>query len=91
MIVPGEFIQCRINVNDGRYHIRPLLSLVAGQQPDLILIDYLLIGINGGELCRQVKRDARTCHLPVIYYLRLCESHGFFGLLQLQCFYCQTF
>lgn len=36
--------------------------------PDLVIIDYLLPFINGGELCATVKRDNRWKHLPVIIY-----------------------
>jgi len=35
-------------------------------KPDLILIDYLLLGINGGEFCYQIKTNPKTCHIPVI-------------------------
>src|SRR5690349_16833469 len=34
--------------------------------PDVILIDFILDGINGGELCKQIKGNPRTSHLPVI-------------------------
>jgi CheY-like chemotaxis protein len=36
--------------------------------PDLIILDVLLQGEDGRELCRQVKSDARARHLPVILY-----------------------
>lgn len=34
-------------------------------RPDIILIDYLLTGINGGEICSQIKGSARFCHIPI--------------------------
>ncbi len=34
--------------------------------PDLIITDYILQGINGGEYCSAIKKDERTAHLPVI-------------------------
>ncbi len=46
--------------------------------PDLVLIDYLLRGINGGELCHQIKSNSRTAQLPVILisaYPRVLLSH----------------
>ena len=43
-----------------------ILDMVYQYQPDLLLIDYILNGINGGELCHQVKVNDSTCHLPVI-------------------------
>lgn len=37
-----------------------------GYKPDILLIDYLLDGINGGELCHQVKSNPSTSALPVV-------------------------
>jgi DNA-binding response OmpR family regulator len=36
-------------------------------QPDLILLDVLLPGISGFELCRAIKANAQTRHIPVIF------------------------
>lgn len=48
-------------------------------QPNLILIDYLLSGINGGEFCHQIKVNPSTAHIPVIImsaYPRMFLSLG---------------
>ena len=37
-----------------------------GYKPDLVIIDYLLKGINGGEVCHQLKVNEKTQSLPVI-------------------------
>lgn len=34
--------------------------------PDLVLLDLMLPGMNGLEVCRQIKSDARTAPVPVI-------------------------
>ena len=34
--------------------------------PDLILLDLMLPGINGLNVCRIVKNDAKTSHIPII-------------------------
>ncbi len=39
-----------------------------GDLPDLILLDILLSGEDGRELCRQLKNDEKTRHIPVILF-----------------------
>ena len=36
--------------------------------PDLIILDVLLLNEDGLELCRRVKTDRRTQHVPVVLY-----------------------
>ncbi|HTI61652.1 response regulator [Mucilaginibacter sp.] len=68
------------------------LSILAGSddiiqhlgelQPDLVLLDFLIAGINGGELCSQIKKNPATSHIPVIMataYPRLLNSLGHYG------------
>ncbi len=42
------------------------LSILADIVPAIILMDIQLPGIDGLELTRQIKRDPRTCDVPVI-------------------------
>jgi DNA-binding response OmpR family regulator len=37
-----------------------------GDRPDVILLDWMLRGDDGVELCREFKRDERTCLVPII-------------------------
>jgi len=55
------------------------IALVKKHDPDLLIIDYILSGINGGELCRQVKTNKLTADLPVVLvsaYPRVLQSSG---------------
>ncbi len=37
------------------------------QLPDLILLDIMMPGVDGYEVCRQLKSDSHTCDIPVIF------------------------
>lgn len=55
---------------------------IAEFRPNLLLIDYILPGINGGEICHQVKSNQKTQGLPVIIisaYPRVLLSLGTYG------------
>lgn len=43
-----------------------IFSLIEQYKPDIILLDYLLHGVNGGEICRQIKNNPNTSYIPVI-------------------------
>jgi DNA-binding response OmpR family regulator len=42
------------------------LQAVAAKQPDLILLDLMLPGIDGLEICRRLRADAATSQIPII-------------------------
>lgn len=42
------------------------LELIKKEQPDLILLDLVLPGIHGLDLCKIIKEDDRLKHIPVI-------------------------
>lgn len=43
------------------------LEVAKEQLPDLMLVDVVMEGMDGYELCRQIKRDSRTQDIPVIF------------------------
>lgn len=62
--------------------IKSFYSLMADYKPHVVLIDYLLKGINGGEVCHQIKSGDETRRVPVIMmsaYPRVFESLGTYG------------
>ncbi len=49
------------------------LRLARDQRPDLILLDVMLPGMNGFETCRELKADATTADIPVIFISALTD------------------
>ena len=44
------------------------LEMLRIHRPDLALIDDMLPGISGGEICQLVKNDPTLCHIPIVLY-----------------------
>ena len=62
--------------------VEDIFKLVDDFKPDLVLLDYILPGINGGELCAQLKKDPVTMHIPVVIcsaYPQVMLSLGSYG------------
>lgn len=49
-------------LSDGHY----LFDSIKAQKPDLILLDVMLGGLDGRDLCKQVKAEVETEKIPVI-------------------------
>ncbi len=49
------------------------LQQVARRQPDLILLDVMMPRMDGFEVCRRLKSDARTAHIPILMVTALSE------------------
>ncbi len=47
---------------DGRYG----LKLIQDKNPDLVLLDLMLPGLDGLEICRELKNDKTTAAIPII-------------------------
>ena len=42
------------------------LMLAAEDTPDLVILDWMLEGTSGIEVCRRLRRDRETAHVPII-------------------------
>ena len=51
-----------LTAHDGREAIR----LAEQAQPDLILLDVMMPGIDGFVVCRELKDSPETCHIPIV-------------------------
>jgi len=43
------------------------LEAIASETPDLILLDIMLPELDGFEVCKQVKKNPQTRHIPIIF------------------------
>ena len=45
-----------------------VIPLIEKIKPHLIILDYRVAGINGGEICRQIKSNSEFSNIPVILF-----------------------
>ncbi len=66
----SELLEYRFK-NEG-YHVRvtgdgdEALLMASEDVPDLILLDWMIEGTSGIEVCRRLRRDKATAHVPII-------------------------
>ncbi|HOW61650.1 MAG TPA: diguanylate cyclase [Candidatus Contendobacter sp.] len=65
----GQDYECRL-ATDGASALEQAIS----DPPDLILLDVMMPGLDGYEVCRRLKADPRTINIPVIFLTHLNEE-----------------
>ncbi len=54
---------------------RDALDMVARQQPDLVLLDVMMPDMDGFAVCKQIKDNPETAHLPVVMVTALANRN----------------
>jgi putative two-component system response regulator len=49
------------------------LETVKTELPDIILLDIMMPGIDGYEVCQRLKSDTKTAHIPIMFLTAMTE------------------
>jgi CheY-like chemotaxis protein len=69
---PDQIMMISLRLEKNGYEVVPArdgeegLRKAREEKPDLILLDVIMPGIDGLEVCRRLKEDPETRHIPVI-------------------------
>ncbi len=51
------------------------LGIINSEKPDLVILDVMMPGMNGYDVCRRIKSSKETCFIPVIIVTALSSKH----------------
>ena len=60
------------------------LSMAESEEPDLILLDITMPGMDGLEVLRKLKYNSKTSHIPVVMLTSKTESQAIFRSQELR-------
>jgi signal transduction histidine kinase len=81
LMLLGEAMSAEYKIKVGTSGVQGLELAAQDPKPDLILLDIMMPGIDGYEVCRRLKNDSQTQHIPVIFLSALdTESDELQGL-----------
>jgi adenylate cyclase len=76
----GEVLAERHRIKAATSGERALRIAMSDEPPDLILLDVMMPGLSGHEVCERLKADPRTARIPVIFVTAMSEvddeTHG---------------
>ena len=58
------------------------LARAAQAQPDIVLLDAMMPGMDGFEVARRLKADAATAHIPIVFMTGLTETEHLVAALE---------
>jgi len=58
----------------GAYSGKEAIEKAVSEQPDIILLDVMMPGMDGFEACRQIKAASETMHIPVVMVTALDQQ-----------------
>jgi putative two-component system response regulator len=74
LILMNNLLNNNYKVKSASNGERALKIASADPQPDLILLDIMMPGMDGYEVCRRLKAEPATANIPVIFLTALSES-----------------
>ncbi|MDA3791004.1 MAG: response regulator [Desulfobacula sp.] len=69
-----EFLHEDYKIMAVRTGEQALKAVQGSSLPDLILLDIMMPGIEGYEVCKKIKQDEKTSHIPIIFVTVISEA-----------------
>ncbi len=72
----GYKVTCADNGREG-------LKMIGSEQPDLVVLDLMLPGMDGLEVCKHLRNDPQTAHIPIVMLTAKAEDSDVVAGLEL--------